>query len=346
MSKSFSESYKEAGVDITAGYKSVELMKKFVDSTRTEGCASDVGGFGGLFIPDIKGMEQPVLVSGTAGVGTKLKIAFLMDRHDTVGIDCVAMCVNDVICVGAKPLFFLDYIACGKNVPEKIAMIVKGVAEGCVQSGSALIGGETAEMPGFYPEDEYDLAGFSVGVVDRPKILNKENVIAGDKIIALPSSGVHSNGFSLVRKVFDVENADLSSPVPELGGRSLGETLLTPTKIYVKPVLALLDKVNVRSLAHITGGGFYENIPRSLPEGKTAVINRSDVRVLPIFDYLAKTGGIPERDMFNTFNMGVGMVCVVPCGEADTALEILRAEGEDAYILGEIADGERGVVIR
>ena len=346
MSKSFSESYKEAGVDITAGYRSVELMKQYVDSTRTAGCASDVGGFGGLFIPDIKGMEEPVFVSGTDGVGTKLKIAFLMDKHDTVGIDCVAMCVNDVICCGAKPLFFLDYIACGKNVPEKIAEIVKGVADGCVQSGSALIGGETAEMPGFYPEDEYDLAGFSVGYVDRPRILNKENVRAGDRIIALPSSGVHSNGFSLVRKVFDVENADLRSPVPELGGKSLGETLITPTKIYVKPVLALLDKVSVRSLAHITGGGFYENIPRSLPKGKTAVINRSDVRVLPIFDYIAKTGGIPERDMFNTFNMGVGMVCIVPAEEAERALEILRSEGEDAYILGEVADGAEGVIIK
>ena len=346
MSKSFSESYKEAGVDITAGYRSVELMKQFVDRTKTAGCASDVGGFGGLFIPDIKGMEEPVLVSGTDGVGTKLKMAFLMDSHDTVGIDCVAMCVNDVICVGAKPLFFLDYIACGKNVPEKIAMIVKGVAEGCVQSGAALIGGETAEMPGFYPEDEYDLAGFAVGYVDKNKILDKSSVRAGDKIIALPSSGVHSNGFSLVRKVFDVENADLKTPVEELGGKSLGETLLTPTKIYVKPVLALLEKVNVRSLAHITGGGFYENIPRSLPAGMTAVIDRESVRVLPIFDYIAAKGGIPERDMFNTFNMGVGMVCVVPAEEADAALEILRAEGEDAYILGETAEGDEGVIIR
>jgi len=345
MSKSFSESYKEAGVDITAGYKSVQLMKQFVDSTKTSGCASDVGGFGGLFIPDIKGMEEPVLVSGTDGVGTKLKIAFLMDKHDTVGIDCVAMCVNDVICVGAKPLFFLDYIACGKNVPEKIAMIVKGVAEGCVQSGSALIGGETAEMPGFYPEDEYDLAGFSVGCVDRPRILNKEKVSEGDVIIALPSSGVHSNGFSLVRKVFDVENADLKAPVTSLGGKSLGETLLTPTKIYVKPVLALLDRVNVRSLAHITGGGFYENIPRSLPEGMTARIKRSDVRVLPIFEHIASVGSIPERDMFNTFNMGVGMIAVVPADEAETALSVLRENGEEAYILGDIIAGTEGVII-
>lgn len=343
--KSFSESYKDAGVDITAGYKAVELMKSHIARTMLGSNSFDIGGFGGLFELDIKDTPNPVLVSGTDGVGTKLKLAFLMDKHDTVGIDCVAMCVNDIICCGAKPLFFLDYIACGKNVPEKIAAIVSGVAEGCVQSGCALVGGETAEMPGFYPIDEYDLAGFSVGVVDKSKVLDKNTVTQGDVIIALPSSGVHSNGFSLVRKVFDVEKIDLKAPVAELGGASLGETLLTPTKIYVKPVLALLDAVKVKAVSHITGGGFYENIPRSLPKGATAKIDRSALRILPIFDYLAKTGNIPERDMFNTYNMGVGMSVVVAREDADKALEILRANGEDAYIMGEVVSSDEGVVI-
>lgn len=334
--QSKSDSYAAAGVDITAGYRAVELMKRHIARTMTSGVCSDVGGFGGLFELDVTGMTRPVLVSGTDGVGTKLKIAFRMDKHDTVGIDCVAMCVNDVICCGAKPLFFLDYIACGKNVPERIADIVAGVSEGCVQAGAALIGGETAEMPGFYPVNEYDLAGYATGVVDKSKIINNKTMQVGDVVIALPSSGVHSNGFSLVRKVFDVENADLTSPVAELGGKSLGEVLLTPTRIYVKPVLALLEEIHVRGISHITGGGFYENIPRSIPEGLCARIRRDDVRVLPIFDLIAKVGGIDEHDMFNTFNMGVGMSIVVPADEADRALDILRAHGEDPYIIGEI----------
>ena len=345
MKDSRSDAYAASGVDITAGYQAVKLMKEHVARTQTSGVMSDVGGFGGLFAPDITGMEEPVLVSGTDGVGTKLKLAFLMDKHDTIGIDCVAMCVNDIICCGARPLFFLDYIACGKNYPEKIAGIVKGVAEGCVQSGAALIGGETAEMPGFYDEDEYDLAGFAVGIVDRSKILDKKSVKAGDIIVALPSSGVHSNGFSLVRKVFDVENADLKAPVEALGGKSLGETLLTPTKIYVKPVLSLMDKVIIKAVAHITGGGFYENIPRSLPDGLTAKIKRDDVRVLPIFDYLAQTGEISERDMFNTFNMGVGMICIIDKEDAFEAISCLEEAGEDAYILGEVIEGEEGVIL-
>ncbi len=345
MKNSYSRSYAAAGVDITAGYRAVELMKAHIARTVTSGVCSDVGGFGGLFELDVKGMEQPVLVSGTDGVGTKLKLAFLQDRHDTVGIDCVAMCVNDVICCGAKPLFFLDYIACGKNVPEKIAAIVSGVAEGCVQSGAALIGGETAEMPGFYPVDEYDLAGFAVGVVDKKKILRPETMEEGDVIIALPSSGVHSNGFSLVRKVFGIGEKDISSPVAELSGKSVGETLLTPTRIYVKPVLALLDAVTVRSVSHITGGGFYENIPRSLPNGLSAKIDRSALKVLPIFDLIAKTGEIPERDMFNTFNMGVGMSVVVKKTDADRALEVLAQNGEDAYLMGEIVAGTEGVIL-
>lgn len=341
-----SEAYAAAGVDITAGYKAVELMKAHIARTMTAGVCSDVGGFGGLFELDTEGMKKPVLVSGTDGVGTKLKMAFLLDKHDTVGIDCVAMCVNDVICCGAKPLFFLDYIACGKNYPEKIADIVKGVCEGCVQSGAALIGGETAEMPGFYPVDEYDLAGFSVGVVDKEKIINNKTMQPGDVVIALPSSGVHSNGFSLVRKVFDVENSDITTPRAELGGKSVGETLLTPTKIYVKPVLALLEKVHVRGISHITGGGFYENIPRSIPDGLGAVIDRSAVRVLPIFDLIAKTGNISERDMFNTFNMGVGMSIVVPADEAETALSVLKENGEDAYLIGSIVASDEKIVIR
>ena len=345
MSKSHSASYAAAGVDIEAGYKAVELMKAHIARTLTSGVCSDVGGFGGLFELDVTGMEKPVLVSGTDGVGTKLKLAFLMDKHDTVGIDCVAMCVNDIICCGAKPLFFLDYIACGKNEPERIAQIVAGVAEGCVQSGAALIGGETAEMPGFYPVDEYDLAGFSVGVVDKCKVLDNSSMRPGDVVIALPSSGVHSNGFSLVRKVFDVENSDIKSPVAALGGKSIGETLLTPTKIYVKPMLALFEAVKVKGVSHITGGGFYENIPRSIPQGLGARIEKSAVRVLPIFDLIAKTGNIPERDMFNTFNMGVGMSVVVAAEDADKALQVLRANGEDAYIIGSIVESEDKVQI-
>ena len=340
-----SDVYAAAGVDITAGYKAVELMKTHIARTMTKGVCSDVGGFGGLFELDLTGISKPVLVSGTDGVGTKLKLAFLMDKHDTVGIDCVAMCVNDIICAGAKPLFFLDYIACGKNYPEKIADIVKGVAEGCVQSGAALIGGETAEMPGFYPVDEYDLAGYSTGVVDKDKIINNKTMQEGDVVIALASSGVHSNGFSLVRKVLDVENADIKTPIEELGGKSIGETLLTPTKIYVKSVLALLEKVKVKGISHITGGGFYENIPRSVPDGLCAKIQRSAVKVLPIFELIAKKGNIAEREMFNTFNMGVGMSIVVSKTDVDTALEILKANGEDAYVIGEIIKGEEKIQI-
>ena len=343
--QSKSDSYAAAGVDITAGSRAVELMKQHIAKTMTAGVCSDVGGFGGLFELDLQGITRPVLVSGTDGVGTKLKIAFLLDKHDTVGIDCVAMCVNDIICAGARPLFFLDYIACGKNVPERIADIVKGVAEGCVQSGAALIGGETAEMPGFYPVDEYDLAGYCTGVVDKSKIINNKTMAAGDVVIALPSSGVHSNGFSLVRKVFDVEKTDITRPVDALDGRSIGETLLTPTKIYVKPVLALLDEVAVKGISHITGGGFYENIPRSIPDGLGARINKSAVRVLPIFDLLAATGGISERDMFNTFNMGVGMSITVAAADADRALSILRANGEDAYVIGEIVKSDDKVIL-
>ena len=345
MKNSRSESYAAAGVDITAGYRAVELMKAHIAKTATSGVCSDLGGFGGLFELDLTGIKKPVLVSGTDGVGTKLKLAFLADRHDTVGIDCVAMCVNDIICCGAKPLFFLDYIACGKNIPERIADIVKGVAEGCVQSGAALIGGETAEMPGFYPEDEYDLAGYCTGVVDKDKIIDVSKMKEGDVIIALPSSGVHSNGFSLVRKVFDVENSDIKSPVSELGGKSVGETLLTPTKIYVKPVLSLLEKVNVKGISHITGGGFYENIPRSIPEGLCAKIDRSAVRILPVFELIAKRGNISERDMFNTFNMGVGMSIVVSGEDADKALSVLHESGEDAYIIGEIIKSDDRIVI-
>ncbi|MBQ3218977.1 MAG: phosphoribosylformylglycinamidine cyclo-ligase, partial [Clostridia bacterium] len=318
MEKSYSESYKQAGVDIPAGYKAVELMKSHIKRTMTDGVCSDIGGFGGLF--KLGRVKNPVLVSGTDGVGTKLKLAFLMDKHNTVGIDCVAMCVNDVICSGAKPLFFLDYIAVGKNVPERVASIVEGVAEGCVQAGCALIGGETAEMPGFYPVDEYDLAGFSVGVVDRKKILDNSKMKEGDAIIAIPSTGVHSNGFSLVRKVFDIENADIKTPLAELGGKSLGETLLTPTKIYVKPIMALIKKVKVKGISHITGGGFYENIPRSIPDGLGAKIDKSAVQILPIFNLIAKTGNISERDMFNTFNMGVGMCVIVDKKDADKAV--------------------------
>lgn len=336
VANSKSDAYASAGVDITAGYKAVELMKKHISKTMTPGALSDIGGFGGLFELDLSGIEKPVLVSGTDGVGTKLKLAFLLNKHNTIGIDCVAMCVNDVICCGAKPLYFLDYIACGKNVPERIAEIVEGVAEGCVQSGAALIGGETAEMPGFYSEDEYDLAGYTTGVVDKNKIIDSSKMIEGDVIIALPSSGVHSNGFSLVRKVFDVEHEDITSPVDELSGKSIGETLLTPTKIYVKPVLNLIENVQVKAISHITGGGFYENIPRSIPDGFGAKIYKGAVKVLPIFDLISKRGGISEHDMFNTFNMGVGMSIVVPANSADKAIETLKASGEDAYTIGEI----------
>ena len=343
--KSYSESYKAAGVDITAGYKAVELMKAHIARTQTSGVVSDIGGFGGLFELDMTGITRPVLVSGTDGVGTKLKIAFVLDKHDTVGIDCVAMCVNDIICCGAKPLIFLDYIACGKNVPERIAAIVSGVAEGCVQAGCALIGGETAEMPGFYPVDEYDLAGYSTGVVDKSKILNNKTMKEGDVIIALPSSGVHSNGFSLVRKVFDVENNDITKPCDFLNGKSIGETLLTPTKIYVKPMLELFDNVTVKAVSHITGGGFYENIPRSIPEGFSAKIEKSAVKVLPIFELIEKIGKIDNRDMFNTFNMGVGMSVVVDKNDADKAISVLKANGEDAYVLGEIVKSDSGVIL-
>ena len=344
---SFSASYAAAGVDITAGYKAVELMKKHVARTRNEGCLDDVGGFGGCFGLPIAGMEEPVLVSGTDGCGTKVKLAILMDKHDTIGIDAVAMCVNDIICVGAKPLFFLDYIACGKNVPEKIAAIVAGVAEGCVQSGAALIGGETAEHPGMMPVEDYDLAGFAVGIVDKKKILDNTKMQVGDVVIALPSTGIHSNGFSLCRKVFNVDNNDpMLYEKPDCqGGKTVAEALLTPTKIYVKPVLALLEKVNVKGISHITGGGFYENIPRSIPEGLCARIEKAAIKILPIFDLIAKIGHIPERDMFNTYNMGVGMSIVVPKDEVATALEILQAQGEDAYIIGEIVEGDEKIVI-
>ena len=347
MKNSRSESYAVAGVDITAGYKAVELMKKHIARTKNEGCVDDVGGFGGCFGLPIAGMEEPVLVSGTDGCGTKVKMAILMNKHDTIGIDAVAMCVNDIICCGAKPLFFLDYIACGKNIPEKIADIVGGVAEGCVQSGAALIGGETAEHPGMMPVEEYDLAGFAVGIVDKKKILDNTKMTEGDVVIALASSGVHSNGFSLVRKVFDIDNNPDSLYVPNeaLGGASIAATLLTPTKIYVKSVLALLEKVNVKGISHITGGGFYENIPRSIPKGLSAKVEKSAVKVLPIFDLIQKTGNIPERDMYNTYNMGVGMSIVVPKEEVETALEILKANGEDAYVIGEIVKSDEGVIL-
>ena len=344
---SYSASYAAAGVDITAGYKAVELMKKHVARTRNQGSLDDVGGFGGCFGLNVAGMEEPVLVSGTDGVGTKLKLAILMDKHDTIGIDCVAMCVNDIICVGAKPLFFLDYIACGKNFPEKIASIVAGVAEGCVQSGAALIGGETAEHPGLMPVDDYDLAGFSVGIVDKKKMIDNSKMAAGDVVIALPSTGIHSNGFSLCRRVFDIDrgNPDIFMPCDELGGQSVAEALLTPTKIYVKPILALLEQVEVKGISHITGGGFYENIPRSIPDGLCARINKSAVRILPIFQVIAKRGRIPERDMFNTFNMGVGMSVVVSAQEADKALAVLQENGIDAYVIGSIVRNAEEKVI-
>ena len=341
--KSFSESYKAAGVDVTAGYKSVELMKKHIAKTNVDGVISGIGGFGGCFMPNLSGMEEPVLVSGTDGVGTKLKLAFLLDKHDTIGIDCVAMCVNDVVCGGAKPLFFLDYMALGKNVPEKVAEIVSGVAEGCVQAGCALVGGETAEMPGFYPVDEYDLAGFSVGIVDKKKIIDGEGLEAGDVLIGLPSSGVHSNGFSLVRKVFNINEETVKKTYPELD-KPLGETLLTPTKIYVKPLLALIEKCNVKAVSHITGGGFYENIPRMLKDGMSAKINKSAVPVLPIFNVIQKEGNISEHDMFNTFNMGVGMVIAIDKNQVDTALSVLAQAGEKAFVLGEVVEGDKEVI--
>ena len=344
---SHSASYAAAGVDITAGYKAVELMKKHVARTRNEGCLDDVGGFGGCFGLPIAGMEEPVLVSGTDGCGTKVKLAILMDKHDTIGIDAVAMCVNDIICVGAKPLFFLDYIACGKNVPEKIAAIVGGVAEGCVQSGAALIGGETAEHPGLMPVEDYDLAGFAVGIVDKKKIIDNTRMAEGDVVIALPSTGIHSNGFSLCRKVFNIDNNDplLYEAREELGGKTIAEALLTPTKIYVKPVLALLEKVDVKGISHITGGGFYENIPRSIPDGLCANIDKASVKVLPIFDLIASFGNIPERDMFNTYNMGVGMSIVVPASQVELAIETLAANGQDAYVIGSIVRNAEEKVI-
>ena len=347
MEKSYSESYAAAGVDITAGYRAVELMKKHVKRTRNEGCLDDVGGFGGCFGLPVQGMEEPVLVSGTDGCGTKVKLAILLDKHDTIGIDAVAMCVNDIICVGAKPLFFLDYIACGKNYPEKIAEIVSGVAEGCVQSGCALIGGETAEHPGLMPEEDYDLAGFAVGVVDKPKMIDNSKMAAGDVVIALPSTGIHSNGFSLCRKVFDIDNnnPELYVAREELGGKTIAEALLVPTKIYVKPVLALIEKVKVKGISHITGGGFYENIPRSIPDGLCAKIDKSAVKVLPIFDVIAKWGNVPERDMYNTYNMGVGMSIVVPADEVELSLSILKENGIDAYVIGEIIEGDEKVIL-
>ena len=347
-----SNSYAAAGVDITAGYKAVELMKKHIARTTVPGVMGQVGGFGGLFELDLTGIEKPVLVSGTDGVGTKLKLAFTLERHDTIGIDCVAMCVNDIICVGAKPLYFLDYIACGKNVPERIEQIVSGVCEGCVQSGAALIGGETAEMPGFYPVNEYDLAGYCTGVVDKDRMIDSSRMEAGDVIIALPSSGVHSNGFSLVRRVFALDGKPdlmaMKAQNMELGGRSLADTLLEPTKIYVKPVLALIDKLGhekIKGISHITGGGFYENIPRSIPDGLSAVIVRKAVKVLPIFNLIAAVGAIDERDMFNTFNMGVGMTIIVSRDDAQTALETLKENGEDAYLIGEIVRGTEKIQI-
>ena len=343
-----SASYAAAGVDITAGYKAVELMKKHVARTRNEGCLDDVGGFGGCFGLPLEGMEEPVLVSGTDGCGTKVKLAILMDKHDTIGIDAVAMCVNDIICVGARPLFFLDYIACGKNVPEKIAEIVGGVAEGCVQSGAALIGGETAEHPGLMPVEDYDLAGFAVGIVDKKKIIDNTRMCEGDVVIALASTGIHSNGFSLCRKVFNIDNNDPQLYVPreDLGGKTIAEALLVPTRIYVKSVLALLEKVDVKGISHITGGGFYENIPRSIPDGLCAEIDKASVKVLPIFDLIASFGNVPERDMFNTYNMGVGMSIVVPAAQLEESLEILKAHGENAYVIGKIVRGEEKVILK
>ena len=344
MEKSFSESYKAAGVDVTAGYKGVELMKKAVQATYTNAVISDIGGFGGLYAPQIKGMEEPILVSGTDGVGTKLKLAFLMDKHDTIGEDCVAMCANDVICTGASPMFFLDYMALGKNIPEKVATIVAGVAEGCKKANCSLIGGETAEMPGFYPVDEYDLAGFCVGIVDKKKIINNKTIEIGDKVIGLKSSGVHSNGFSLVRKVFDVNKENLNEYVESLGC-TLGEALLKPTKIYVKPILKLIEQVKVKGISHITGGGFYENMPRMLREGVALKIDKNSYEVPPIFKLIAERGNIPERDMYNTFNMGIGMAVIVPESEVEKSLEILKEAGEEAYLIGEVIAGNKEIIV-
>lgn len=344
MEKSFSESYKAAGVDVTAGYKGVELMKKAVQATYTNAVISDIGGFGGLYAPQIKEMEEPILVSGTDGVGTKLKLAFLMDKHDTIGEDCVAMCANDVICTGASPMFFLDYMALGKNIPEKVATIVAGVAEGCKKANCSLIGGETAEMPGFYPVDEYDLAGFCVGIVDKKKIIDNKTIEIGDKVIGLKSSGVHSNGFSLVRKVFDVNKENLNEYVESLGC-TLGEALLKPTKIYVKPILKLIEQVKVKGISHITGGGFYENMPRMLRDGVALKINKNSYEIPPIFKLIAERGNIPERDMYNTFNMGIGMAVIVPENEGEKSLKILRQAGEEAYLIGEVVEGNNEVII-
>lgn len=344
MEKSFSESYKAAGVDVTAGYKGVQLMKKAVQETYTSAVISDIGGFGGLYAPQIKDMEEPILVSGTDGVGTKLKLAFLMDKHDTIGEDCVAMCANDVICTGASPMFFLDYMALGKNIPEKVATIVAGVAEGCKKANCSLVGGETAEMPGFYPEDEYDLAGFCVGVVDKKKIIDNKTIEVGDKVIGLKSSGVHSNGFSLVRKVFDVNKENLSEYAPELG-MTIGEALLAPTKIYVKPILKLLEEVKLKGISHITGGGFYENMPRMLREGVSLKIDKNSYEVPAIFKLIESRGNIPERDMYNTFNMGIGMAVIVPANEVEKAIDILKDAGEEAYLIGEVVEGNKEVII-
>lgn len=346
MNNSKSDVYAKAGVDITAGYKSVELIKKHIAKTNIKGVISSIGGFGGLFELDLKGIKKPVLVSGTDGVGTKLKIAFLMNKHDTIGIDCVAMCVNDIICVGAKPLIFLDYIACGKNYPEKISEIVKGIAEGCVQSNCALIGGETAEMPDFYAKDEYDLAGYSTGIVDKSKIINNSLIKKGDIIIALSSSGIHSNGFSLVRKILNIDNSNINNVVKELGKKSIGEILLTPTKIYVKPILKLLKKIKVKGISHITGGGFYENIPRCIPNGLCAEIEKNKIKILPIFKYIQKIGNIEERDMFNTFNMGVGMCIIVSKKDAEKTIEILNSCKEDAYIIGKIIENKEKIIFK
>lgn len=346
MNNSKSDIYAKAGVDITAGYKSVKLIKKHIAKTNIKGVISSIGGFGGLFELDLKGIKKPVLVSGTDGVGTKLKIAFLMNKHDTIGIDCVAMCVNDIICVGAKPLIFLDYIACGKNYPEKISEIVKGIAKGCVQSNCALIGGETAEMPDFYSKDEYDLAGYSTGIVDKSKIINNSLIKKGDIIIALSSSGIHSNGFSLVRKILNIDNSNINNVVKELGKKSIGEILLTPTKIYVKPILKLLKKIKVKGISHITGGGFYENIPRCIPNGLCAEIEKNKIKILPIFKYIQKIGNIEERDMFNTFNMGVGMCIIVSKKDAEKTIEILNSCKEDAYIIGKIIENKEKIIFK
>ena len=344
MEKSFSESYKAAGVDVTAGYKGVQLMKKAVQSTYTNAVISDIGGFGGLYAPQIQGMEEPILVSGTDGVGTKLKLAFLMDKHDTIGEDCVAMCANDVICTGASPMFFLDYMALGKNIPEKVATIVTGVAEGCKKANCSLVGGETAEMPGFYPEDEYDLAGFCVGVVDKKKIIDSKTIEVGDKVIGLASSGVHSNGFSLVRKVFDVNEENLKEYVEELG-KTVGEALLEPTRIYVKPILRLIEEVKVKGISHITGGGFYENLPRMLRDGVSLKIDKNSYEVPALFKLIASRGNIPERDMYNTFNMGIGMAVIVPENEVEKAINLLKEAGEEAYLIGSVVEGNKEVIM-